>query len=156
MPRCQEESSLLILPAANRGPERKFVCYRTGHLGLRLINHTPFRGTEFCMADQFSVFTYCIFFHKRKRFFNRFLKSAGTWLIFISYAVYSGTTLSEEGRHWSALPILHQPAPGVRSVVKIRWQIIRQVDLTNEKKFVDTYPLEAALARKIKNRSYFH
>ena len=40
--------------------------------------------------------------------------------------------------------------------MKIRWQIIRQVDLTDEKKFVDTYPLEAALARKTKNRSYLH
>jgi hypothetical protein len=38
-----------------------------------------------------------------------------------------------DSEHW---PILRQPAPGVRSVVKIGWQTIRQIDLTDEKKFV--------------------
>src|SRR5271167_369802 len=72
------------LAAANRGPERELVCYPTGHLGLRLIDHTSFRGTEFCAADQFSVFLYCVFFYACKRFLNIFQESADTWLIFIS------------------------------------------------------------------------
>jgi hypothetical protein len=144
------------LAAANRGPERKFVCYPTGHLGLRLINHTSFRGTEFCVADQFSIYIDCIFFHKRKRFFNRFLKSSGTRLIFISYAVYSGATLPEEGPPRVRLADPSPACRGVRSVVKIRWQTIRQIDLTDKRNSWHTYPLEAALARKIENRSYLY
>jgi hypothetical protein len=44
------------LAAADRGPEREFVRYPMGYLGLHRINHTRFRGTEFCAADQFSVY----------------------------------------------------------------------------------------------------
>jgi hypothetical protein len=102
------------LAAANRGPERELVCYPTGHLGLRLIDHTPFRGTEFCAADQFSVFVYCVFFYARKRFFNRFLKSAGTWLIFISYAFCSDRRVARQN--------------------------IRQIDIVDGKEFVICSP----------------
>src|SRR5437764_12235205 len=41
-------------PAANRGLARELVCYPTRCLGLCRINHTHFRGTEFCAAGQFS------------------------------------------------------------------------------------------------------
>jgi hypothetical protein len=97
MPRCQEEEFPPDLAAADRGPERKLVCYPTGHLGLRLIDHTPFRGTEFCAADQFSVFVYCVFFYKRKIFFNRFLESAGTWLVFIFHTLLLQATFAGGG-----------------------------------------------------------
>ena len=50
------------LAAADCGPERELVRYPTGYLGLRRINHTRFRGTEFCAADQFSEFLYCVIF----------------------------------------------------------------------------------------------
>ena len=55
------------LAAADRGPERKFARYPTGHLGLRRINHTRFRGTEYCAADQFSKLHIVSLFCPRKR-----------------------------------------------------------------------------------------
>jgi hypothetical protein len=95
VPRCQEQSSLLIFAAADCGPERELVCYPTGHLGLRLIDHTSFRGTEFCAADQFSIFRCCIFLIKRKRFFNRFLKFAAGLILF--HTLFIPAMFPEEG-----------------------------------------------------------
>jgi len=40
------------LAAADRGPEKEFACYPMGLLGLHRTNHTSFRGTEFCAANQ--------------------------------------------------------------------------------------------------------
>ena len=97
--------SFLILPPQKRGPERKLACYPTRRLGLRLINHTSFRGTEFCVADQFSISIYCVFFHTHKRFLNIFKKPADTQLIYfihfffdrlVSGKIYGRSTSSIE------------------------------------------------------------
>lgn len=58
---------LLILSPRIAANERELVRYPTGHLGMRRINHTRFRGTEFCAADQFSDLLYCVIFCKCKR-----------------------------------------------------------------------------------------
>ena len=47
----QEESSPDFIAAKSRSL-RELACYPTGDLGLRRTNHTHFRGTEFCAADQ--------------------------------------------------------------------------------------------------------
>src|SRR5271167_2735028 len=93
------------LAAANRGPERELVCYPTGHLGLRLIDHTSFRGTEFCAADQFSTILYCVFFSTRKRFLNIFLRICRYAIDFISYAFFSDRLVSGKiyGRSTSSI-----------------------------------------------------
>ena len=45
---------LLISSPQDRGRKRELACYPAGDLGLHRINHTRFRDTEFCVADQFS------------------------------------------------------------------------------------------------------
>src|SRR5438067_3897270 len=46
----------------NHGLEGEFACYPTRDLGRRRINHTRFRGTEFCAADQFFAEFYMVIF----------------------------------------------------------------------------------------------
>jgi hypothetical protein len=40
----------------------ELACYPTRDLGRRRINHTRFRGTEFCAADQFFTEFYMVIF----------------------------------------------------------------------------------------------
>src|SRR6202043_1713206 len=44
----------MYVAQADRRYERELACYPARDLGLRQINHTRFRGTEFCAADQFA------------------------------------------------------------------------------------------------------
>src|SRR5438874_2060339 len=46
----------------NHGLEGEFACYPTRDLGRRRINHTRFRGTDFCAADQFFAEFYMVIF----------------------------------------------------------------------------------------------
>ena len=109
-----------------------------------------------------SLILYIVSFFINARDFNRFLKSSGKWLIVISYAVYSGATLPEEGPPRVRLADPSPACPGVRSVVKIRWQTIRQIDLTDEKKFVAYLSIRGHWLEKWKivpiseNRSYIY
>ena len=66
-----------------------------------------------------SLILYIVSFFINARDFNRFLKSSGKWLIVISYAVYSGATMPEEGPPRIRLADPSPACPGVRSVVKL-------------------------------------
>src|SRR5438105_10639718 len=90
MPRCQEEEFPPDVAAADRGPERKLVCYPTGHLGLRLIDHAPFRGTEFCAQTNSLSFYIVSFFINGRFFLIDFWNLSVRGLFFISYAFISG------------------------------------------------------------------
>jgi hypothetical protein len=85
------------LTAADRGPEREFICYPMGCLGLRRINHTRFRGTEFCAADQFSWLHIVFLFCPRKRFFNIFLANRYATDLNFGAMLFSPTRYSRGG-----------------------------------------------------------